>query len=67
MDIVMTNEPLLSPIRRILCSHARAMRVAAQMRADGAAAHVVATRDPLQPWRAIELAENEDREVTACA
>ena len=63
----MTKEPRLSPIRRVLCSQTRAMRVAARMRADGAAAHVAATGDPLQPWRAIELAEHEDREVTACA
>lgn len=67
MDIVMTEEPLLSPIRRILCSHAHAMRVAARMRADGVAVHVVATHDPLQPWRTIELAKVEEREVTACA
>lgn len=49
-----TLSPVLSLKRAVLCSRAHAIRVAARMRRDGMAVSVVATRDPLQPWRVIE-------------
>ena len=49
-------EPL-SPFRRRLCSRSNAVRVAARLTAAGEHVAVVATPEPLQPWRVVEIAE----------
>ncbi|KPH63573.1 hypothetical protein [Novosphingobium sp. ST904] len=51
---IRTFSPLLSPLRAVLCSRAHAIRVAGHMADEGLAVSVVATLDPLQPWRVIE-------------
>ncbi len=51
---IRTFSPLLSPLRAVLCSRAHAVRVAGRMVDAGLAVSVVATLDPLQPWRVIE-------------
>jgi hypothetical protein len=52
----MTQIPIrtLSSARAVLCSRAHAIRVAERMADDGFVVSVVATLDPLQPWRVIE-------------
>ena len=50
MELTMSDDTALSPLRRILCSHANAVRVASWMRRDGIDTAIVATSDPLQPW-----------------
>lgn len=67
MDTAMSDDMTLSPLRRVLCSHANAVRVAGRMIADGLATRVIAIDDPLQPWRAVEAHEAEDRRSRACA
>lgn len=54
MELTMPDDTPLSPLRRILCSHANAIRVAGWMRRDGINAAIVATGDPLQPWLIVE-------------
>lgn len=46
-----------SPLRHLLCSRANAVRVARRLRQAGALVVVVATDDPLQPWRVIEAGD----------
>lgn len=57
----------LSPLRRQLCSHENALRVARRMTGDGIAVTVVATGDPLQLWRVVETDAAPNLEVRACA
>ena len=63
----MPENTSLSPLRRVLCSHANAIRVARWMHRDGIDTAIVATGDPLQPWRVVEgtIASHED--AHACA
>lgn len=63
----MSDDITLSDLRRVLCSHANAVRVARRMAAEGHTTKVVATGNPLQPWRAIEVLEAEDRGSRVCA
>jgi hypothetical protein len=48
---------LLSPLRRRLCSRSNAVRVAAHLTAVGEHVTVVATPEPLQPWRVVDVGE----------
>lgn len=66
MELTMPDDTPLSPLRRILCSHANAIRVAGWMRRDGINTAIVATGDPLQPWLIIE-ATNLPEDNRACA
>lgn len=66
MELTMTDEPRLSPLRKLLCSHANAVRVARWMRRDGIDTTIVATGDPLQPWRIVEATDTH-QEIRACA
>jgi len=62
----MFDDTALSPIRRVLCSHANAVRVACWMRREGLVAAVVTTGNPLQPWLVVDAtATSEDSR--ACA
>lgn len=45
------------PLHRRLCSRSNAVRVAARLTAAGEHVAVVATPEPLQPWRVVEVAE----------
>ncbi len=54
MELTMPDDTSLSPLRRTLCSHANAIRVARWMRRDGIETTIVATGDRLQPWRIVE-------------
>lgn len=67
MELPMSDEIILSPLRRILCSHSNALRVAAWMREDGFATAVIATNKPLQSWRIVDavLLSSEDTRVCA--
>jgi precorrin-6B methylase 1 len=67
MDPSMSADTNLSPLRRVLCSQSNAYRVATRMQADGQAVCVVATGDPLQPWRTMETSEAVDQESGVCA
>lgn len=62
----MPDDTLLSPLRRVLCSRANAIRVARWMRRDGIETAIVATGDPLQPWRIVE-ATVTNQDTRACA
>lgn len=53
---IVMPEPL-SPFRRRLCSRSNAVRVAARLTATGEHVAVVATPEPLQPWRVVDVAE----------
>ena len=66
MELAMTNEPDLSPLRRVLCSHANAVRVAHWMRRQGIDTAIVATCDPLQPWLIVDAATASE-DTRACA
>jgi len=62
----MFDDTALSPLRRVLCSHANAVRVASWMRPEGLDAAVVTTGNPLQPWLVVDAtATSED--TRACA
>ena len=63
----MPDHTPLSPLRRTLCSHGNALRVAAWLRRDGIDTEVVATGDPLQPWRIVEAGTPLDEDHRACA
>lgn len=54
MELPMSDDTPLSPMRRILCSHSNALRVAAWMQKDGCETAVIATDEPLQPWRIVD-------------
>ena len=62
----MTDDPCLSPLRNLLCSHANAVRVARWMRRAAIDTAIVPTGDLLQPWRIVE-ATVTDQEIHACA
>jgi hypothetical protein len=66
MELTMPDDTSLSPLRRILCSHSNAIRVARWMRRDGIDAAIVATGDPLQPWLVVE-ATDPSKDNRACA
>ena len=66
MKLTMPDDTSLSPLRRTLCSHANAIRVARWMRRDGIDAAIVATGDRLQPWRIVE-ATTTNQDIRACA
>ena len=61
-------EPL-SPFRRRLCSRSNAVRVAVRLTEAGEHVAVVATSDPLQPWRVIDVADPgiDPRKLDRCA
>jgi len=62
----MSDDTALSPLRRVLCSHANAVRVASWMRREGIDTAIVGTGDPLQPWLIVDAtAASED--TRACA
>lgn len=63
----MSDDTALSPLRRVLCSHSNAIRVAAWMRRAGIETNVVATSAPLQPWRVIEANISTPQDTRACA
>ncbi len=62
----MADDTALSPLRRVLCSHANAVRVARWMRRDGIDTAIVATDNPMQPWRIVE-ATVTNQDIRACA
>jgi hypothetical protein len=66
MELTMPDDTSLSPLRRTLCSHANAIRVARWMRRDGIETTIVATGDRLQPWRIVE-ATTTNQDIRACA
>jgi hypothetical protein len=66
MELTMPDATNLSALRRVLCSHSNALRVARWMRHDGIDAAIVATDNPLQPWRIVE-ATVTNQEIRACA
>lgn len=55
-ELTMPDDTPLSPLRRVMCSHSNAIRVARWMRVDGIDTAIVATGDPLQPWLIVETA-----------
>jgi hypothetical protein len=57
----MSDATPLSPLRRVLCSHSNAIRVAAWMRRAGIETDIVATGAPLQPWQVIEATSPRQR------
>jgi hypothetical protein len=67
MELPMSDDTPLSPLRGILCSRSNALRVAAWMQEDGFDAAVIATNEPLQPWRIVDpvLLSIEDTRVCA--
>ena len=67
MESTMPENTPLSPLRRVLCSHANAIRVARWMRVDGIDTAIVATGDPLQPWRVVEATTASHEDTHACA
>ena len=66
MALTMPDDTPLSPLRRVLCSHSNAVRVARWMRRDGIDTAIVGTDDPLQPWRIVE-ATVTNQDTRACA
>jgi hypothetical protein len=54
MEAIMNDTAALSALRRTLCSRGNALRVARRMMEHGIDAVVVASHDPLQPWRVTE-------------
>jgi len=67
MDIPMSADTPLSPLRRILCSRSNAVRVAAWMRLDGIHTDIVAPGEPLQPWMIVETTDALIQDARACA
>jgi hypothetical protein len=67
MELPMSDDTPLSSLRRVLCSHANAVRVARWMRRDGIDTAIVATGDPLQPWRLVEASAVTTGKTRACA
>ena len=67
MEVPMSDDTPLSPLRRVLCSHSNAIRVAAWMRRAGTETDIVATGAPLQPWRVIEATISTPEDTRACA
>ena len=67
MELPMSDDTPLSPLRRILCSHSNALRVAAWMQADGLETAVVATHEPLQPWRIVDAVLLSIEDTRVCA
>lgn len=67
MDSPMSADTSLSPLRRVLCSRANAVRVATWMRLDGIHTDIVATADPLQPWLIVETTAALIEEARVCA
>jgi len=67
MELTMSDDTPLSPLRGIMCSRSNALRVAAWMRQDGFEPAVIATDEPLQPWRIVDafLLSIEDTRVCA--
>ena len=63
----MSADTLISPLRCVLCSRSNAVRVAAWMRVDGIHTDIVATGDPLQPWRIVETTAALIEDARACA
>ncbi len=66
MESTISDDTPLSPLRHVLCSNANATRVARWMRHDGTSATIVATCDPLQPWRIVKAA-TISKDARACA
>lgn len=62
----MSDDAPLSALRRVLCSHANAVRLARWLRRDGIDTAIEATGDPLQPWRLVEAAAIAHEDVRAC-
>ena len=54
MEPIMNDTAALSALRRALCSQSNALRVARRMMEHGSDVIVVASHDPLQPWRVTE-------------
>jgi hypothetical protein len=67
MEVPMSDATPLSPLRRVLCSHSNAIRVAAWMRRAGIETDIVATGAPLQPWRVIEANISTPKDTRVCA
>ena len=67
MELPMSDDTPLSPLRRILCSRSNAVRVAAWMRQDGFEPAVIATDEPLQPWRIVDAFLLSIEDSRACA
>jgi hypothetical protein len=67
MVLLMSDATPLSPLRRILCSRSNAVRVAVWMRQDGLEPAVIATDDPLQPWRIVDAFSLSIEDTRACA
>jgi hypothetical protein len=67
MELPMPDDTSLSPLRRVLCSHANAVRVAPWMRRDGIDTAIIATGDPLQPWRLVHATTVAHEDASACA
>jgi hypothetical protein len=63
----MSDDTPLSPLRRVLCSHSNAIRVAAWMRRVGIETDIVATGAPLQPWHVIKATISTPEDTRACA
>ena len=57
----------LSPLRRQLCSRHNALRLVRRMSEVEIAVIVVATGNPLQPWRVLERDIAASPEIRACA
>ena len=66
MGLTMPDDIPLSPLRRVLCSRSNAIRVARWMRREGIQTAIIATGDPLQPWRIVE-ATTANKDTRACA
>ena len=66
MELPMPDDTPLSPLRRVLCSRANAIRVARWMRRDGIDTAIVATGDPLQPWLVVEATTATHEDTRAC-
>ena len=67
MELTMSDHTPLSPLRGILCSRSNALRVAAWMRQDGFEPAVIATDEPLQPWRIVDAFLLSIEDTRACA
>jgi hypothetical protein len=67
MELTMSDDTPLSPLRGILCSRSNALRVAAWMRQDGFEPAVIATDEPLQPWRIVDAFLLSIEETRVCA
>ena len=67
MELTMSDDTPLSPLRGILCSRSNALRVAAWMRQDGFEPAVIATDEPLQPWRIVDAVLLSIEDTRVCA